>query len=385
VLYTGLYPHTNGQYGLAHATHNQHTFNGVRSLPARLHAAGYRTALIGKLHVIPPQVYTFDEIIEGKALAGGRNVQGIAERVGEFVARDADKPFMLVVGFVDPHRAGKGFGNDAPGASLPNEVYDPAKVVVPDFLPDQPSTRRDLADYYQSVARLDRGVGLVMDGLKKTGVLDETLVIFLSDNGMPFPGAKTTLYDAGTRLPLIVSSPKQTRLGHSNDAMVSWVDVTPTILDFAGVKRDEKLPGESILPLLDSEHAPPGARDVVYGSHIMHEVTMYYPMRSIRTRTHRFILNLAHELPVPTAEDLYGGATWQGILKRGDTQLGKRSFEALVNRPREELYDLTKDPGEFHNVAADPAYADVLKDLRERLKNWQEKTDDPWLIKYKHE
>jgi len=105
----------------------------------------------------------------------------------------------------------------------------------------------------------------------------------------------------------------------------------------------------------------------------------------IRTRTHQYILNLAHQLPFPTAADLYGSPTWQGILKRGDTMLGQRSIQQYVNRPREELYDLAADPNELKNLAADPKQADTLADLRKRLRAWQEKTHDPWLIKEMHE
>jgi N-sulfoglucosamine sulfohydrolase len=112
---------------------------------------------------------------------------------------------------------------------------------------------------------------------------------------------------------------------------------------------------------------------------------MYYPMRMIRTRTHKLILNLAHPLEYPAAEDLYNSPTWQGVLKRGDKALGERTLEAYLHRPHEELYDLTKDPHESKNVAGDPKYADVLKDLRARLKEWQVKTKDPWVVKYTHE
>ena len=112
---------------------------------------------------------------------------------------------------------------------------------------------------------------------------------------------------------------------------------------------------------------------------------MYYPMRMIRTRTHKLILNLAHPLEYPTAEDLFNSPTWQGVLKRGDKTLGERSLESYLHRPHEELYDLENDPHESKNVAGDPKYADVLKDLRARLKDWQVKTKDPWVVKYTHE
>jgi N-sulfoglucosamine sulfohydrolase len=383
VILTGLFTHTNGQYGLAHAVHHAETFENVKSLPARLKQAGYRTSVIGKLHVLPPSVYPFDEKVEGRETGGNRDVDAMAERVGQFVARDASKPFFLLVGFSDPHRAAGGFANKGK-LDVASERYKPEDVIVPPFLPDKPDVRADLAQYCQAVTRMDRGVGLVLETLKKSGVADDTLVIFLSDNGMPFPGAKTTLYDPGVHLPLIVASPKQAKRGISNDSFASWVDVTPTILDWAGVKAGPNLPGRSLLGELEREHAPDGP-DAVFGSHVQHEVTMYYPMRSIRTRKYKYILNLASPLEVPTAQDLFDSITWQGMLKRHDSTVGPREMSALLHRPKEELYDLEADPNELKNLAADPSSAKILADLRQRLKDWQHKTRDPWLVKDEHE
>ena len=112
---------------------------------------------------------------------------------------------------------------------------------------------------------------------------------------------------------------------------------------------------------------------------------MYYPMRTIRTRTHKYVRNLAHKLDYPFAADIYNSRTWQGILERGDKTMGERTVESFVHRPLEELYDLEKDPHELKNVATDPNYAEMLKDLRERLKAWQIETHDPWLVKYRYE
>jgi N-sulfoglucosamine sulfohydrolase len=231
------------------------------------------------------------------------------------------------------------------------------------------------------VARLDFGVGAVLQGLKETKRDADTLVIFLSDNGIPFPGAKTTLYDAGVHLPLIVRTPDGK--ASVNQALVSWTDIAPTVLDWAGVKPPAAMGGKSLLPLLGQNDGKD--RDVVFGSHQFHEITMYYPMRMVRTRTHKLIVNLAHELPVPSASDLYNSDTWQGILRRNDTMVGKRSRSAFEHRPREELYDLAKDPDELTNVVGDAAYADVLKGLRTKLKTWQVATKDPWLVKETHE
>jgi N-sulfoglucosamine sulfohydrolase len=379
-MLTGMPTHQCGQYGLAHATHNAHSFRTVKGLPALLGPAGYRTAVIAKFHVQPKEVYPFDEEIPG---GGGRNPVAIAEAAKKFIQGCGDKPFYLHVGFTDPHRAQKGFANDGkypPG--VPRVKFNPADIPVPAHLPDRPEVRQDLAEYYESVVRLDHGIGLMMKVLEETKQLDNTLVIFLSDNGIPFPGAKTTLYDAGVRLPLAVRKPGQ-KTGVVTNAMASWTDLAPTILDWAGVKPPAALPGKSFLPVLEQEK--PAGWDEVYGSHQFHEITMYYPMRMVRTRTHKYILNLAHGLECPSAGDLWGSPTWQGILQRNDNDMGKRTVKQYLHRPKEELYDLASDPHEVKNLAADPAQEKVLGELRAKLKAWQQKTNDPWLIKNQHE
>jgi N-sulfoglucosamine sulfohydrolase len=378
-LLTGMPTHQSGQYGLAHAEHNFYSLRRVKGLPALLAPAGYHSGVIAKLHVQPKEVYPFDVEIPG----GGRNPVQIAEQARKFFADAGEKPFFLLVGFTDPHRAGKGFANENKyPASVPAVKFDPKALPVPYHLPDTPEVRAELAEYYQSVARLDHGVGLVLKELDAAKKTDDTLIIFLSDNGIPFPGAKTTLFDAGVHLPLIVRRPGQ-KAGVVTSAMASWTDIAPTALDWAGVKKPAELPGRSLLPVLEGEKAD--GWDTVFGSHQFHEITMYYPVRMIRTRQFKYLLNLAHGLEYPHASDLWGSATWQGILKRGDKMMGQRPVSTFLNRPKEELYDLSSDPNELENLAADPKYADILNDLRKRLHEWREKTNDPWLIKDRHE
>jgi N-sulfoglucosamine sulfohydrolase len=149
------------------------------------------------------------------------------------------------------------------------------------------------------------------------------------------------------------------------------------------VKAPTDLPGKSILPIL--EQVKPAGWDEVYGSHQFHEITMYYPMRSIRTREYQYIVNYAHQLEFPHAVDLWESDTWQGVLKRRDMSIGERPIETFLHRPKEELYDLTTDPHELKNVAEDPSKMKILNELRTRLYEWQKRTSDPWLIKGKHE
>ncbi|HEX8523746.1 MAG TPA: sulfatase [Tepidisphaeraceae bacterium] len=373
VILSGLYTHSNGQYGLAHGQYNQHTLPWVQSLPRVLKAAGYRTTLIGKNHLLPPEVYPYDQTL----LGGSRNVSAVANAAAEiFTDTSTGKPFFLVIGFADPHRAGRGFAGDKTFQNVRRAEYDPAKIKVPDHLPDTPEVRRDLADYYQSVNRLDQGVGIVLEELERAGHLDDTLIIYLSDNGRPFPGAKTNLYDAGIHLPLIIRKPG-VKGGVVNHAMVSWIDIAPTVLEWTQhiqTRSPIALPGRSLLPILDQEN--PSGWDHVFASHIFHEIWMYYPMRAIRTRQYKLIWNLAHTLEYPTAGDINRSPSQKSVNKT--KMLGQRPLEAYLHRPEFELYDIATDPNELHNLADDASLADVKKDLHQRILKMMADTHDAW-------
>ena len=384
VILTGLYNHANGQFGHQHSFHNFHTHAWVRSLPVLLADAGYRTCSIGKFHVQPEAIYHF-EYYANKGIPGGsRNPVGMAENARKFIQQDDPRPFFLYFCPSDPHRAGKGFANDRDYPGVTKVPCDPGRVPVPAWLPDQPEARRELAEYYQAISRLDQGIGRLMQVLRETGHWDDTLVIYLSDNGPPFPGAKTTLYEPGTRVPLIVRSPDQRGRAVVCNAMVTWADIAPTILDCARAGGpDYALHGRSFLPVLDQ--TDPKGWDEVYLSHTFHEITMYYPMRALRARRYKYIVNLADGLPYPFASDLYASPTWQGVLRRGSKTFGKRTVEAYVHRPRHELYDLEADPHEAVNLAGRAEHAQTLAALQAKLRAWQKKTQDPWLVKYRYE
>ena len=380
VIYTGLYSHSNGMYGLAHDVHNQHLLPSVRTLPQVLKAAGYRTAIVGKKHILPDEALPFDEELAPER-PGIRDVAFMAGEARRFIAEKSDQPFLLIVGYSDPHRADHDFGNTRTWPQVKRASYDPAKVIVPTHLPDLPEVRRDLADYYESISRLDSGIGLLLDGLRASGHGEDTLVIYLSDNGRPFPGGKTTLYDEGIHLPLIISSPVQSKRGVRNDAMVSWIDITPTILDWAGVSppKTQQLAGRSILPIL--EQAAPQGWDRVFASHVFHEIQQYYPMRALRTREYKYIVNLAPALEFPIAGDIAASPAWRALTARPGIGLGSRTMQAFLHRPPEELYDIRKDPAEVRNLAADPAYRAVIERMRAEMTKFRSDTRDPWLQK----
>jgi N-sulfoglucosamine sulfohydrolase len=372
VIYTGLYSHSNGMYGLAHDVHNQSLLDGIDTLPLMMKRAGYATALVGKKHVRPDSAFAYDAELAPER-SGIRDVAFMADEALRFI-RGVDRPFFVTVAYSDPHRAPVNYGNRAWPRVEPVR-YDPARVPLPSHLPDLPEVRRDLAEYYESVSRLDTGIGLVLDGLRDAGHADDTLILYLSDNGRPFPGAKTNLYDPGLHLPLIVHAPG-TDGDAVNDAMVSFVDIAPTILDWADLPQ-RALPGRSLLPLLGKSGA--GGWERIFASHDFHEINQYYPMRSVRTRTHSYILNLAHPLDYPIAGDVEGSPSWKAINARPDIRLGQRTQAAYLKRPAEELYDLKADPDELINLASEARAAAVLAQLREQLFQFRRETRDPWL------
>ena len=381
-LYTGLYSHTNGMYGLAHDVHNFSLLDDVKTLPWMLKQAGYATALVGKLHVKPEALLAYDAwLLPEKPLV--RDVAAMGHAAGRWMREQDGKPFFLTVAYSDPHRAGdtSNFGNTRDWPEVKRERYAPADVAIPSHLPDLPGVRTDLAEYYEAVSRMDAGVGILLRELKEAGHEDDTLVIYLSDNGRPFPGAKDNLYYEGIHLPLIVRAPGASKHGLQNRAMVSWIDIAPTILDWTGVApppdyRYLPLPGRSILPILGE--ANPKGWDEVFATHSFHEIDQYYPTRSLRTRQYSYFLNLQPTLEVPIASDVALSPTWKAITGTPGAMLGKRTLEAFHHRPAEELYDLGADPDEVINLAGNAKYAGTLADLRHRLDTWRTATHDPW-------
>ncbi len=391
VILSGLYNHYNGQYGHQHAYHHFISFDYVRSLPVLLSRGAYRTARVGKYHVAPDEVYKFEVQLPGNE----RNGLQMADNCRKLIEAEDSRPFFLYFCTADPHRGGgkaadlphqpDRFGNRDRGYPGVKEVKsDPKDVVMPDFLPDSPECRAELAQYYQAVSRVDQGVGRLVEHLKKAGKYENTVVIYLSDNGIAFPGAKTTAYEPGMNLPCIVRTPWQKNKGITCDAMVNWADLTPTILDLAGATpSDYEFHGRSFRPVLEREHIE--GWDTVYASHTFHEITMYYPMRVVRERRFKLIWNIAHGLEYPFASDLWESATWQGTVKRGDKHYGKRTVDTYLHRPKFELYDLQNDPHEVKNLADDPQYKGELERLQAKLKAFQKQTKDPWILKWDHE
>jgi N-sulfoglucosamine sulfohydrolase len=263
-------------------------------------------------------------------------------------------------------------------------TFRPGDVQVPSYLPDTPACRAELAEYYQAIARLDQGIGRLIAILKAAGKYESTLIVYLSDNGAAFPGAKTTLYEPGMRLPLLVRAPGRKNPGVVQPAMVTWADIAPTLLDVAGaIVPAGEMDGRSFRGGLDG--AALSGWDEVYASHSFHEITMYYPMRVVRTRRYKLIHNVASALAFPFALDLIKSPSWISVTQAGGTRFGVRTIEAYRHRAAFELYDLERDPDEVENLADVPAHRRLRDELIEKLKAFQTATKDPWVRKWSYE
>ncbi|KAB1266686.1 N-sulfoglucosamine sulfohydrolase [Camelus dromedarius] len=232
------------------------------------------------------------------------------------------------------------------------------------------------------------GIGLVLQELRGAGVLNDTLVIFTSDNGVPFPSGRTNLYWPGTAEPLLVSSPEHPqRWGQASEAYVSLLDLTPTILDWFSIPypsyaifglKTVQLTGRSLLPALEAEPL----WTTVFGSQSHHEITMSYPMRSVYHQNFHLVHNLHFKMPFPVDQDFYVSPTFQDLLNRstaGRPTGWYKDLHRYYYRERWELYDRGRDPRETQNLAADPRYAQVLGLLQTQLAKWQWETHDPWV------
>ena len=428
VVMSGLHNHLNGQYGHTHAFHKFSSFHDVvaLSLPRVMANEGYRTIQIGKYHVAPEEVFHFDTYLK----VNSRSPVEMAEACRPHITADDDKPFLLYFATSDPHRGGgidktselnfkpDLFGNKAEKGAFPGveEVfYDPATLPIPDFLPDTPECRAELAQYYQSCSRIDQGLARLVAILKEADLYDKTMIVFTADHGMAFPGGKTTVFEGGLKVPFVVRNPYQAERGVRSEAMISHIDITPSILDFAsGLDHKTKSPkkwvdpktfwkdkpyvanenrggknyksyhGRSWIPILGKSDA--AGWDNIQASHTFHEIQMYYPMRVYRDREYKIIWNIASGQPYPFASDLWAASTWQAQWAKGkDAPYGGKTVDEYINRPAFELYAIDKDPNESTNLADTPEHAETLKAYQEKLKAWQKQMKDPWVMKWRYE
>ncbi len=374
-IHTGLYPFRNG----AHANHTG-VAEGVKTLPAYLEALGYRVGLAGKLHIGPMSSYPFDMIHHTNVPEPGYEGKGVLWTdldmgpVDEWLssASKADQPFMLVVNDHSPH------------VIWPEKAeYDADEVDIPSIHIDTEATRKSRARYYTDITKMDGNVGQLLNSLEKYGLQENTIVVFTADQGPQWAFGKWNLYDYGIRVPLLIRWPNTVQGGTETNALVSLTDLVPTAIDLAGGKSTlhaDELDGESLVPLLrgkvDKLH------DLVFASHTGDGTMNMAPMRMIRTKRYKYILNLAPDVLYNThmnkAKDHDGGREYWGTWVN---ESFKAEHAASVlwryhNRPEEELYDVLNDPDEQHNLSLDENYKEVVEKLRSEMSAWRDLQGD---------
>lgn len=368
-LLTGQYPHQNGMTALAHRGGQLNDLS--KHLANYLKSQGYATAIAGVQHVsggdkVHDQGY--ERVLRNEFSPDWPKDseswnQWYAQIAVEYIMRaDKSKPFFLDCGFDLTHRYGKGdqwhTTRNAPGG-------DPRYVRPPAPLPDTPETRQDFADFRVAVNLLDNCIGKVLDALKMSGAADNTLIIITTDHGIAYPFMKCNLTGHGTGVSLMLRNPSINFTGGKViDALTSHIDVFPTICDAAALPAPEWLEGKSLVPLVN-DGVP--AREEIHAEVNWHAAVE--PMRSVRTDRYNYIRRFDPK-PYPVLPNCDDSISKTMLRKAG---WDKRPSAA------EELYDLMFDPNEACNRADDQAYADILENMRQRMRNWMVKTDDPLL------
>jgi len=383
-MFTGLYPHGNGHYGLANAdvgfqVHRE-LFDDL--LPNVLKQAGYRTGIIGKLHVNPEKRFQFD-MRQGDGF-GSRQVKKQVRYARQFIDQSKDQPWFLMFNLFDPHVArDRQRGGGRGPQYFPDQVAGlPKSVLTAEDVPpwpwqqiDTPQQRTKIAGYYNCVYRIDAAIGMLTQMLHDTNHWDNTLIIFLGDHGPPFARGKTSCYEAGLRVPFLARWPGVSQ-PHVSEKLVGSVDIYPTILDAAGVDLPERLHGRSLRPVLTETDSADWRRTLAAEFHY-HGASPFFPRRAITDGRFKLIHNLrAGELTASPSVDGDRAPAMAKQLEADDP--ARQAMQRLENPPEWEFYDLQEDPIEFVNLASDPAFADQEERLKRALSAWQKRTKDPF-------
>lgn len=402
VLMTGRYPHRNGARGFNPIN------DDVPTLGEQLRAAGYMNGIFAKVaHIAPVPRMCWDTIVQAEDLALGRDPKLYYQHAKEFFenTKKANKPFFLMANSQDPHRPFPGSAQEArfqdgdeegagpkrqrkieakqgkfPGVS---RTYSPGEVTIPGFLPELPDVRKEMAQYYTSAHRCDEIVGEVLRALKETGYEENTIVMFLSDNGISQPFAKSNVYATSNRTPWVVKWPRKIQGGQVDEKnFVSGIDFLPTVLDAVGLKPLDGVDGQSFLPLTRGESQ--AGRDRVVT--VYHETVAKrdFEMRCITDAKHTYIFNGWSDGKTQYRSEPFGGLAFKAMQSAATTrpEIDQR-VKMLVYRVPEELYDVQADPDALHNLIDDASQAARVSEMRQQLLKWMEETGDPLLERFR--
>ncbi|MGB5821104.1 MAG: sulfatase [Saonia sp.] len=398
-IMTGMYPHSNGhwrntitpklsdgdeEFGRASSIVDKvgiHEY--IQTLPELLQQHGYFTAITQKFHMSPPWKFPFN------ARNSTQNDPAAFKKViSGFIADAGDAPFFFQANVSPPHR-----NFDHHMNKFPQFLADTDTIEVPAYLPDTPAMREDLSRYYGSVQLADACAGAIISALWEKGELANTLIIYAGDQGEPYHRAKASPYYAGLHVPFIASGPGIQK-GKISEALISHIDIMPTILDYLKIPIPETVQGSSLKTVFSGEQDKVAARNYVFGEHNSHGPIRaeHYPSRVVFDGSYYYIQNLmpkkTYELPADLmVEKAWGNRSYQATLDAKNTHpIPYRLLKQLESgRPFEELYDMENDPGQLINLAGKKAYSEKQKELKKVLMEWRVKTgdlaDDPLEIK----
>lgn len=424
-LMSGRFPQTNGATGFRPLD------AGIPTLPQLLKGRGYRVGILGKTTDLKPEeAFPWDDLHGQHELGAGRDAGRYHACATQFfaAAKASGQPFFLMANSHDPHRPfsgaaderealaaqvrramddrrpggvaagksgdGEGDGEETrspetplPPGSLdfpaPSRSYGAADVVVPGFLPDLPQVREEVAQYCSSCRRADDMVGKVLEALDESGLADRTIVVFLSDNGLSMPFAKSNCYLASTHTPCIIRWPGRTPPGTADDEhFISAVDFLPTLLEAVGAPPTDGLDGRSFLPLLAGEVQT--GRDHLFTCYNDTAGNRRYPMRCVQDARFGYIFNAWSDGRTTYRAEPMTGLAFDAMQRaaRTDPVIAER-VELLLHRVPEEFYDLQRDPDALHNLVGDSKYAEEVARMRDLLAGWMERTKDPVLPAFK--
>jgi N-sulfoglucosamine sulfohydrolase len=374
-ILSGLYPHQTGLLGLT--TFGFRYAMPVKTIYASLKEAGYRTGMIGKLHVLPESAFPIGYHPVTGPNYERKDLGRYAAYAGQFM-RESDEPFFLMVNYPDAHWP---FVNKMDGR--PQHVITADKVKPFSYLAcDNTTIRAYTTAMYNCMLRLDECVGELMNTLKASGKERNTLVIYLSDHGDEMARGKFDIYEAANKVPFLVSWPGKIKKGMVSDALVSTIDIVPTLLEVAGLPAAKELPGKSLMPLFKD----PGQhfRQYLYTEKNVDQVDLYYPRRAVRDKKYKLIYSLLDSptnivaqryLSASAGSPLGGSPTLQELETA--SPLVKKIYNAWLTPNKVQLYDLENDPWEFNDLSDNPQYAGVKERLLQAMYKWQKDTDDP--------
>ena len=353
-IMTSRYPHNTGAPEL-----HIPLPKGQIMFPQLLKESGYYTLSAGKWHMGEYARHAFDKIYGGGA--GGEE-----KWLDSLKGRPMDNPFFMWFAAYDAHRS----WDD----KIQLKRHKPADVIIPPYMVDTPEVRQDLVQYYDEVQRLDRCTGEVVAELKKQGVLDNTIIIFMADNGRPFVRSKVRLNDSGIKTPFIVHWPAGIKHnGQTSDSLVSVIDIAPTILEIAGLKSPETFQGVSFSKLLNDPKA--SIRQYVFAEHNWH--TQIAHERMVRHGNYVYIRNAHPQLPQTIAlKSARPNLSQLRELAKANKLTHAQLDPLLAPRPPEELFNVANDYHQINNLAANPEFSAVLNNLRKVMDQWQKQTGD---------